>query len=328
MPHFIRPTLVALLATVLFGLPLTSAAMDDQTYERLEAQAEEIIQGIDQEAKAHAPKAGPVIREESLIVMNMPFVAVLSALLDGFKNLHETGETNGDWDPETRQIVESFIAGRPLENSQALQPKYAYVLFPKERIRMGEYGDIYVIFKDHVKARSTWTPFDSFRLQDHIDSGEGRKQALVTGDLNTFQFAKSPPKKKWAYTEAQIWGPLDIRDVAEIILPEKFSPTGYGAFDRYLDPYARLMLEKLISLKVPVSLLGRSDSVSQAILKRRQYPVGEWPKKLRLISAKEEMESTGSEIGMHPELKAESDTQRLKNYVLPFLDCPDYLRLR
>lgn len=154
-----------------------------------------------------------------------------------FLNLHQVGHSTGFQKPHLRRSLEDNLAAMRLyyygDHSPAIKalvnevrPKYAY-LGLKKRIadqdvakiftRSG-HGNVYAVFKDEVKKRSTFTPFDSFRLLSDIGDIDlyERKDSK---HIHSFyyrpnQLGFDPLQFGDGYWEAQIWGRLCFVDVA------------------------------------------------------------------------------------------------------------------
>jgi hypothetical protein len=192
-------------------------------------QPESIITAIDKEFQNRAPNIKVAKQLKSaMIVMSISEDIFFDISKFGLLNFHEVGETGGDFDVEKRLRVEEKISSLNLssnyESVKTVLPKYAFVYFNEhaESVSWNRYGNIYLVFNEDVKNRSTWTPFDSFEL-DEMNSN--REQLLKSGQVNTFKNANSIDMRG-TYFEAQIWGKLTLSDVKEIVVKKYFFSTG------------------------------------------------------------------------------------------------------
>lgn len=315
------------IASILALLSVSNALaqIPPEQYDSSSKAAIGIIQSINQESSTlRVPQISSEEKyQRALIAMNMPFEFSLELLKNGARNLHSTGNTNGDFDPEMRLTIESFIAGKRFSKKFSttrgvhILPKYAYVVFPNEKpMRMGEYGDIFIIFKDDVKKRITWTPADSFNLE----SESSRAEALRDGKLNTFDFAANPIERMGAYFEAQVWGPLDARDVAEIAIPKVFRP------DDHIYPHAKAMIEELVRMGIPISTYDQDHQrVNLAFNERTIFPPHVFPKDLKILTPRERKALYLKTFGMeeptpyHVDLAEAANKRVLEKFILPNL---------
>lgn len=173
------------------------------------------------------------------IVMEFPSRHIRDIIRGGFKNLHQTGRSSAFSDAEWRLRRESlfFKAKFPLEAYKQkvleLLPKYAYALPRNDIDGLGPsflhgYADLVAVFKDEIKLRSTLTWDDSlfgpgsWGLLDVSGRG-GFLPPLTFTALNTR--CKSFGDRCLArdgsdsgYLEAQIWGPLEWKDVEYLLI--------------------------------------------------------------------------------------------------------------
>lgn len=155
----------------------------------------------------------------------------------GFKNMFETGKgafftgKNLEYKKNRMKAEDDLICevlGKK-NNNPSLRPKYAFFM-PKsknegsQKARMDpKYGDVYVVFKDDVKKRSTLTlgdslnnysensnPSDPWKMRKHLQGNFGYIQSFSFYQKKLEELSIDTP-----YYEVQIYGPLKIEDVAE-----------------------------------------------------------------------------------------------------------------
>lgn len=201
------------------------------------------------------------------VCMRISPETLLKVLQDGeFKNQHQTGYSQGGgYFPEARLWLEESVAGRRLaspegeglERLHRLLPKYGMVEFPdfaadpsvqegwelRECEELDSYGEISVFFKDSVKERTTFSPFDSGDLvsQDEASGVEISRELLdLSDDFQSLQQKKvvlSPQQSdRGSFFESQIWGPLKLSDIDYVVCPRRylFDPTDPAQLEKAL----------------------------------------------------------------------------------------------
>lgn len=189
------------------------------------------------------------------ISVHFPLHAIDGILQDGrLKNQFETSWSEGSYDPDFRRKIEHRLFNLSPDEDYDVRPVYG-ALDPfhdqpgTELFHKGPaagYGPIWFRLKPEVKARSTFTPWDSFSVEDtphYVHSIEGihhlaRIAALDGKDLHDY-FADprtTPRPRFYNYIEAQIHGGVYLpEDVAEIHIGSRFKraamkdPNGYWA---------------------------------------------------------------------------------------------------
>jgi hypothetical protein len=157
---------------------------------------------------------------------------------NGFLNLHQKPELQRySTRTEFRNAIEEGLArikltktlsDKPLNPLNILRPKSAILefLLPEGQrpISLGgvRYGNIVAVFKDSVKDRTSYTPYDSGAIFSSPYTTDDRLRKEVRPLLGRNYFFK--PQHPSEYFEAQIWGTLDIEDVKEFWVPENISP--------------------------------------------------------------------------------------------------------
>lgn len=178
-----------------------------------------------------------------------------SIVEDGFMNYHQTGSTHGESTPGGRAAQEDHLLQVNIEKDgydgfvreklmalyeadkmdqkpkvmrearyqspyNRIRAKYAYLVIKDRSVDIGntvfrsQYGTYGAVFKDEIKPRSTWTPTDSLAAQpnDIFTFQDQRVDIQAYGDRDV----------KY-YFEAQIWGDLNLADVAYWIVPKGVS---------------------------------------------------------------------------------------------------------
>lgn len=171
----------------------------------------------------------------------------------GFQNQFVTGSSNGAFNHDGRNRTEAMYLQLPKPEYSGfdaeLKPQYVFIAPPKgspwdTRDMASQYGgDIYILKKEDIRDRLTFTPADS--LNRHCYAGYCEREAqvwdemmvpwkhrtllapfLVHGRAN-YQYRVSAPhadapvgfKQSWGtgstYTEAQVFGGLRLENVAE-----------------------------------------------------------------------------------------------------------------
>ncbi len=187
--------------------------------------AENVVQrSVDEYAKAAQgtpQKEGTKVDlwTEPEIQILFPSESLSTILKEGFLNQHQTEVSRGTYDPYERLLVESQMAQIHFDGEferadfadprLSLLPKYGLLALPPGRHPeilpdedVGRYGDAVAVLKNEVKRRSTWTATDSKDRWGRIEP------SALTGPAQI-------PHGLTRYLEAQVWGPLDLRDVQE-----------------------------------------------------------------------------------------------------------------
>lgn len=170
-------------------------------------------------ARGNEPSEKSDLLLKSELMMFAPSRVMGSIAKFGFSNQHLTRTSSGILGPLSRYEKEQMIAGLRFPYTHKIReflPKYAvlslnFTGIPIQlRKRPDTYGDAIFVFKDSVKRRTTWTTTDSYE-----------PRLLTDLPATTLFFSPKPekPVSCWEYCEAQIWGPLDLSDVAYIMLP-------------------------------------------------------------------------------------------------------------
>lgn len=202
-----------------------------------------IVKHIHQECdEVRGASQGPAMEDDSDIMMFIPSGVLESAAKYGFQNQHVTRSTQGCSCREARYSAEVNFPGKMLgygPKGKDVLPKYS-ALNVKNAANFNEnpydvssaehYGDVVLVFKPEVKKRTTWTTNDSLGVVPFRGS-------KATNTLK-FRDKTDNPIKCGIYCEAQIWGELDMSDVAyAIIKPEADVPPalksmGIAVYDR------------------------------------------------------------------------------------------------
>lgn len=161
----------------------------------------------------------------SQVQLAFPVQVIKSIQKSGFLNQHQIHYTTGVYNPSMRSEIENFLADLKIEPSYSnnsfpiedfLRPKYAYLALTKPLLEFKpkvntNHGNVFAVLKDEVKARSTFTPFDSFKsLSVSTNVWNNIRSTFYNNSIST-DFTKYAEKNN--YWEVQIWGALTFSDV-------------------------------------------------------------------------------------------------------------------
>lgn len=161
--------------------------------------------------KYRDPEGKKIDDDSSEIIMSVPMEALESIAKNGFKNQHQTSKTTAANTKSRRLSAEEgqILMGLPYTNkTRDLLPKYAFQVFHDGTVKphdIPSYGGVFIRFKPEVKKRATWSNADSLNWTE--------------SPLNT-NATKPKTNSCKGYCEAQIWGELDMSDVASIAVYE------------------------------------------------------------------------------------------------------------
>jgi len=162
--------------------------------------------------------------QDSRIIMGVSFNILELIKENGFLNQHQTKSTKGALAYSRRRIYEDNAIGVRVErrdeyvNGQSvantLRPKYSYLVLDKAHPGIKtkinpQYGNVFVVFKNKMKLRSTFTAGDS------LDT-EADWSTTYTYSLNLNRFPRL--KKDYDYFESQVWGELTLKDVDSFLV--------------------------------------------------------------------------------------------------------------
>lgn len=165
-------------------------------------------------------QAGKGFSDKAVVLMLLPHQHVASVIQSGFLNQHVTNVTGGYHGPFYRYGAEQGISHLRLPYSQKAKtvlPKYA--LFNIKAPGYGSfdlptwYGEVLFVFKRAVLERTTWTADDSLMFNYGIDDGFYPAKSAY--------FESKEPFKCLIYCEAQVWGEVDLSDVAYAMIDEE-----------------------------------------------------------------------------------------------------------
>jgi hypothetical protein len=183
-------------------------------------------------------------KNDTRVAMAFNFRNIDSIISRGFLNQFESGTSNGLFRPSTRIEREDTFLTLKLGNLDIpyattmykVRPKYSYVLLDKHRPDMGlgrlytQYGNVFAVFKDMIKQRSTFTPGDSLDIR------------ATSADVRTFWYKSKSVlslRRVTEYWEAQTWGPVTLDDVDYLLV-------------NCFEPLTQTDINKLKSTKIPV----------------------------------------------------------------------------
>lgn len=175
--------------------------------------------------------------------IQLHFSQTSSIVKNGFLNQHQTGTSMLEYDPDKRLAFEEVLSGlawKPYQGTllwhavSSLLPKYASLDVADEQIKFPnaptQFPGLIAVLKDEVKFRSTFTNGDSLRTvqgerQDFLR--KYRRDNQRTFSWNQIETGSKNPNyhPSSGYWEAQVFGPLDVRDVAYFILFGDAVPT-------------------------------------------------------------------------------------------------------
>lgn len=207
------------------------------------------------------------------ISVHFPLHAIDGILQDGrLKNQFETTWSEGSYDPDFRRKIEHRLFNLSPDEDYDVRPVYGaldpFHDQPKtEFFHKGPaagYGPVWFRLKPEVKARSTFTPWDSFNVEDtphYVHSIEGihhlariaAQQDFSGKDLHDY-FANpwtTPLPRFYNYIEAQIHGGVYLpEDVAEIHIGSRVKRAAVKDSDGYWAPptpeYLAAVQQKLV----------------------------------------------------------------------------------
>lgn len=197
----------------------------------------------------HGKRVLELVQNNLIVTIRRPEGARFWIPLTGFQNQRVTDSSEGAFHPDFRNAVESQLIGKSFEEysgeSARLQPQYGEVR-PKFDIliefksiadRYGE--DIWVLKKEVVEQRTTWTPDDSFHQPRSREKLTYWNQMVLpwshrelmapyllkNAESNIFFPSYSAPEnfilnnysRGDNYVEAQIWGPVTLQDVEAFV---------------------------------------------------------------------------------------------------------------
>lgn len=200
-----------------------------------------------------------LINDGLVVTIRRPEQARFWIPLTGFQNQRVTGSSKGMYMPSFRNDVESKLTGTPHSDyeklSVRLMPQYGEARPSLDNTSLrnatsaDQYGpDLWVVKKELLETRATWTPSDSFSQPRPNDKMEYWSQMFlpwshrefmapyliefflmskfVPHDLpSSFVLEKAKNSSWYTYVETQIWGPVTLRDIEAFVFtytpPEK-----------------------------------------------------------------------------------------------------------
>lgn len=202
---------------------------------------------IDEQVARAAPQLGPRIGEADLTPERMKSLAydalvdlvaerdvaiqfrsqLLDSLLDTgrYRTQFETGTTGGTLDKKARTQAEATGIGIPTKIDPRLRPVYGYVDFGADSFHgnVGGYGDITLVMRPEVRARSTVTVGDSLYGMKARQVAATPLEAPLPESMDTligplYQYARRGDLRGLInnvdYLEVQIQGGVTVEDIA------------------------------------------------------------------------------------------------------------------
>lgn len=205
------------------------------TYQALAGMAKMPVEKL----KAHIAGQAQKIVDACSVRMRVGNLNAMEAILQGgrFKNLFETGKSQGLDNKANRTRAEGATMGVPADKHGAARPMYCYLspdgTHPRDE-PADTYGGVVFKFKDHVKDRSTVTFGDSLAMETQTGGqatpwSQIGHQSVDPGDLHrlgldTLDSWDSFTAKRECYIEAQVHDGLSLEDVEEIQWPHDPPP--------------------------------------------------------------------------------------------------------
>lgn len=159
------------------------------------------------------------------IQMAFPSDAIESIMRYGYLNVFQSRRSTGAPILRLRREAEDILAdvmivegGHPSGGRDApinkLRPKYAYLALkapfdrPGRATVTGDHGNVFLVLKDSIKDRTTFTPFDSFRILRDEEGSDERERHTLFYRPKTLAL----PRIGDGYWEAQVWGEILPKD--------------------------------------------------------------------------------------------------------------------
>ena len=143
-------------------------------------------------------------------------------------SLHETGRSSGSSDRDIRANYEGTVFGIPGDAPWQDRPIYGYLTnSPEDEVGLSQYGEVKLILKDEVRARTTAMFGDS--LDNTLASPVPVNDPDWRGWEGTTGGAVDPRRESGLkrrrdtkeYIEAQIHGGVAVGDIEEVLFPEE-----------------------------------------------------------------------------------------------------------
>lgn len=277
--------------------------------------------------------------DQSYIAIAVSLENLPSIINRGLLNQHfDNTSTLGNLDPKTRVKVESALLRFPFvfdetnfEQLKKFLPKYGHVVFPEDRTDISHYGQVYLILKQEVKKRTTWTAQDSFRIMPDpasIGQYEIENEKFIRDNLvGTFQSAagilRRPLVAQRDYKEAQVWGEVTVKDVESIILPSKMKAS------EWFIPFQMFAIEYALKKNLPIYVYDSNLKDRQLALENKTRVTLENYKALLTPYTLERLQKESSGFYRHPD--AVYYKKMVKNYfdflIRPFATNEELARL-
>lgn len=166
---------------------------------------------------------------EAKVAIRVPSTKLNNVLSSGrFKSQFETRTSKGLYDPEKRAGAESQMFGYANDLAPEVRPIYGFMDDGIDGLEK-QYGDIKIIFKDEVRARTTFTVGDSLDNFKWGDLAVSPVDNPLPASLPVTDFAWSGDTTRLGrlfdpsldrggmYTEAQIHGGVGVTDIDTVI---------------------------------------------------------------------------------------------------------------
>jgi hypothetical protein len=218
------------------------------------------------EPEALAYTKGMVASPNKRVAVAVHADNLMSVLDGGFTTQFETGQSGGSYMPQYRAAYEAVTFGVHPATIPSRRPIYANLhpvgVQSTRTNRSDQYGEVQLVVKQSVHARTTFTVQDSL--------GSNRTPAAVNGPIKVGQASptarkdmrrqsehpadkptKSANGESYSYAEAQIQQGLKVSDIAYVTIPKgKRLPAGAAA--------------RLKALGIPVKRTNGSEILDDA----------------------------------------------------------------
>jgi hypothetical protein len=194
------------------------ALADKVSFSNTKVIATSLISKLKKESKGNTGAPTYDFQSETSIMIQFKDEYIKSIQRNCFLNQHQTRHSAGGFGPQQRAEIEDHLLGLKLEQTyrrgkrnpvNELRPKYAYVMIhnPNEYIEQSlvipQYGNVFAIFKQDIKNRSSFTSGDS--LEEFIRGNQQKALNFGRHEITT--------PRGFLYWEAQIWGKTCFDDV-------------------------------------------------------------------------------------------------------------------
>ncbi|MBS1971287.1 MAG: hypothetical protein JSU04_13340 [Bdellovibrionales bacterium] len=244
----------------------------------------ELRKALKNHSKAYSETLN-MVDDKLVIAIHRPENARFWIPLAGFQNQRVTGSSNGSFNPDYRNQVESQLtfqntetyskqSVRYMPNYGEVRPEAGTTLF-EPNTGADRYGsDLWIVKKSLYESRASWTPRDSFGQPrvpnfeaatswDHMFVPWTSRELMVpyaVGDKTDIRGSRFTPGVTGAkfplkghsygsnYFEAQIWGPLSLNDIEAFHF--KVNPPSRELYDLLISKGIKVYDERTLPAKI------------------------------------------------------------------------------